>query len=144
MLKRIATAVVLIPIVVLMVLHAPVPVLAVVTAIVAVLTASEFLKLTEHYNVVPYYKASYVAIIVPFVLLALDGGQEKPLLSTGIFLYSAAFLACLVPFAFLTFACRRQDLSSGFSCNCGSNLPARYTSFTYCWWFGRGTFLPTL
>ena len=91
MLKRIATAVVLIPIVLLMVLHAPVPVLAVVTAIVAVLTASEFLKLTEHYNVVPYYKASYVAIIVPFVLLALDAGQEKPLLSTGIFFTARRF-----------------------------------------------------
>ena len=128
MLKRIATAVLLIPIVVLMVLHAPVPVLAVVTAIVAVLTASEFLKLTEHYNVVPYYKASYVAIIVPFVLLALDAGQEKPLLSTGIFLYSAAFLACLVPFAFLTFACRRQDLSSGYPAAAASSFAFAYVA----------------
>ena len=53
MLKRIATAVVLIPIVMLLVLRAPVPVLAVVAAAVALITVQEFLKLTEGYGVQP-------------------------------------------------------------------------------------------
>ena len=44
MLKRIATAVVLIPIVMLLVLRAPVPVLAVFAAAVALVTVQEFLK----------------------------------------------------------------------------------------------------
>ena len=51
MLKRIATAVVLIPIVMLLVLRAPVPVLAIVAAAVALITVQEFLKLTESYGV---------------------------------------------------------------------------------------------
>ena len=54
MLKRIATAVVLIPIVVLLVLRAPVPVLAVFAAAVALVTVQEFLKLTESYGCLLY------------------------------------------------------------------------------------------
>src|SRR4029453_4632594 len=128
LLKRIATAIVLIPIVVVLVLHASVPVLAVVTAVVAVLTVSEFLKLTEPYGVVPYYKATYLAVVVLFALLALDGGQQKPLLSTGIFLYSAAFLACLMPFVFLTIATRRHDLSSAYPAAAASTFAFVYVA----------------
>ena len=51
MLKRIATAVVLIPVVLLLILRAPVPVLAIFAGIVALLTIHEFLKLTESYRV---------------------------------------------------------------------------------------------
>ena len=51
MLKRIATAVVLIPIVLVLILRAPVSVLAVVAGVVALLTIHEFLKLTESYGV---------------------------------------------------------------------------------------------
>jgi phosphatidate cytidylyltransferase len=128
LLKRIATALVLIPIVVVLVLHASVPVLAVVTAIVALLTISEFLKLTEPYGVVPFYKATYVAVVVLFALLAFDAGQQKPLLSTGIFLYSAAFLACLMPFVFLTIAGRRLDLSSGYPAAAASSFAFAYVA----------------
>ena len=101
MLKRIATAIVLIPIVVLLVLHASVPLLALTTSFVALLTARELLQLTESYGVMPYYRATYVAVAAVFGLLAIDAGQQKPLLSTGIFLYSAGFLACVMPFVFL-------------------------------------------
>lgn len=114
MLKRIVTAVVLIPVVLLLVLHATVPVLALATSTVALLTARELLKLTEAYGVIPYYRATYVAVAAIFALLAMDAGQQKPLLSTSIFVYSAAFLACVVPFVFLTLAMRRQDLSTGY------------------------------
>ena len=53
MLKRIATAVVLIPIVLVLILRAPVGVLAIIAGIVALLTIHEFLKLTESYGVQP-------------------------------------------------------------------------------------------
>ena len=53
LLKRIATAVVLIPIVLALILRAPVSVLAVVAGVVALLTIHEFLKLTESYGVQP-------------------------------------------------------------------------------------------
>jgi len=51
LLKRVLTAVVLIPIVLLLVLRAPVPVLAFVAGVVALLAIHELLKLAEAYNI---------------------------------------------------------------------------------------------
>lgn len=128
MLKRIVTAVVLIPVVLLLVLHAPVPLLALTTSIVALLTARELLKITESYGVMPYYRATYVAVAAVFTLLAIDAGQQKPLLSTGIFLYSAAFLACVVPFVFLALAMRRAELSTGYPAAAASTFTFVYAA----------------
>ena len=128
MLKRIATAIVLIPIVVVLVLHAPVQVLALATSVVALVTARELLKLTESYGVIPYYRATYVAVAAVFGLLAIDAGHQKPLLSTGIFLYSAAFVACVVPFVFLALAMRRQDLSTGYPAAAASSFTFVYAA----------------
>ena len=105
---------VLIPIVLVLILRAPVPVLAVVAAVVALLTASEFLKLTESYGVKPFYKATYVFVSLFFVLLAINPGNAKPLLSTAIFVYTLAFAAAIVPFVFLTIGMMRDDLSRSY------------------------------
>ena len=128
MLKRIATAIVLIPIVVLLVLHASVPLLALTTSLVALLTARELLQLTESYGVMPYYRATYVAVASVFGLLAIDAGQQKPLLSTGIFLYSAGFLACVMPFVFLVLAMRRQDLRTAYPSAAASSFTFVYAA----------------
>jgi phosphatidate cytidylyltransferase len=128
LLKRIVTAIVLIPIVVVLVLHASVPVLALATSIVALLTARELLQLTESYGVIPYYRATYVAVAAVFAMLAIDAGHQKPLLSTGIFLYSAAFLACVVPFVFLALSMRRQDLSTGYPAAAASSFTFVYAA----------------
>ncbi len=114
MLKRIATAVVLIPIVLALILRAPVPVLAVFAAIVALLTIREFLKLTESYGVQPIRMPTYIFVGVFFLLLALNAGNEKPLLSTAIFVYSMGFAAAMAPFLALTIAMRREDLRGGY------------------------------
>jgi CDP-diglyceride synthetase len=87
LLKRIATAVVLIPIVLVLILRAPVSVLAVVAGIVALLTIHEFLKLTESYGVQPLRILTYIFAGIFFLLLALNFGNEKPLLSTAVFVY---------------------------------------------------------
>ena len=50
LLKRILTAVLLIPIVLLLVLRGPVPVLALVAALVALLAGQELLKISEAYE----------------------------------------------------------------------------------------------
>lgn len=113
MIKRIATAVVLIPIVLLLVLRAPVSLVAIVTAAVALVTVHEFLKLTESYGVQPLRKPTYGVVVLFFVLLVLNAGQEKPLLSTGIFGIAAAFAATIATFVFLTIAMRRENLSTG-------------------------------
>ena len=114
MLKRIATAAVLIPVVLLLILHAPVPVLAVVAAVVALLTIHEFLKLTESYGVQPLRLPTYIFVGLFFVLLAVDAGNEKPLLSTAIFVYALGFAAAVAPFIFLSIVMRRAELASGY------------------------------
>jgi len=114
LLKRIATAVILIPIVLVLVLRAPVPIVAVVAAAVALLTIHEFLKLTESYGAKPLRLPTYIFASLFFVLLAINAGNDKPLLSTAIFVYALGFAAAIAPFVFLTIAMRRADLSSGY------------------------------
>ena len=114
MLKRIATAIVLIPIVLVLILRAPVPVLAVVAGMAALLTVHEFLKLTESYGVRPMRLITLIFCGIFFLLLALNSGNDKPLLSTAIFVYSLGFAAAIAPFIFLTRAMRLEDLSSGY------------------------------
>jgi len=113
-LKRIATAVVLIPIVLLLILRAPVWILAIVAGAVALLTIHEFLKLTESYGVKPLRALTYIFVVIFFALLAFNVGSEKPLLSTAVFVYCLGFAAAIAPFIFLTRAMRNEDLSTGY------------------------------
>jgi len=114
LLKRIATAVVLIPIVLVLILRAPVSLLAVVAGIVALLTIHEFLKLTQSYGVQPLWILTYIFAGIFFLLLTLNFGHEKPLLSTAVFVYCLGFAAAIAPFIFLTRAMRNEDLSSAY------------------------------
>jgi phosphatidate cytidylyltransferase len=126
LIKRIATAVVLIPIVLLLVLRAPVPLVAAVTAVVALLTVREFLKLTESYGVQPLQKPTYGAVLLFFLLLVINAGQEKPLLSTDIFGIVAAFAATIAAFVFLTVAMRRENLATGYPAATASTFAFAY------------------
>jgi phosphatidate cytidylyltransferase len=114
LLKRIATAVVLIPIVLVLILRAPVSVLAIVAGIVALMTVHEFLNLTESYGVQPLRLLTYTFCGIFFLLLAFNVGNEKPLLSTAVFVYCLGFAAAIAPFVFLTRAMRDADLSGGY------------------------------
>jgi len=114
LLKRIATAVVLIPIVLALVLRAPVPVLATVACGVALLTIQEFLNLTESYGVQPMGWATHLFAALFFVVLAISGQGETALLSVGRFLIVLGFTAAIVPFIFLTRAMRGEDLRAGY------------------------------
>jgi phosphatidate cytidylyltransferase len=112
LLKRIATAVVLIPIVLVLILRAPVPALAAVAGLVALLTIHEFLKLTESYGAKPMPFPTYVLTALFFVALGILG--DSPLLSTGKFLIILGFCAAIAPFIFLTRALRGEDLRAGY------------------------------
>jgi len=114
LLKRVLTAVVLIPIVLLLVLRAPVGALAAVAALVALLAVQELLKLAEAYGIIPLQWPTYIFVALFFLLLALNSGEGKPLLSTAVFVYSAGFAASLSPFFFSAVAMRRFDLKSAF------------------------------
>ena len=112
MITRIATAVVLIPIVLLLVLSAPVPLLALVAAIVALITTHEFLKLASAFGVQPFSKATYILIALFFLMLAVDAGT--PLMATGFWLYLVAVTASLLPFVFLTLGMGREYLDTAY------------------------------
>lgn len=88
--------------------------LAVVAGVVALLTIHEFLKLAESYGVQPLRILTVIFAGIFFLFLALNVGNEKPLLSTAVFVYCLGFAAAIAPFAFLTRAMRSQDLSSGY------------------------------
>ena len=125
LLKRVLTAVVLIPIVLLLVLRAPVPVVAFVAGVVALLAIHEFLKLSESYQIQPLYKPAYIFAGLFFLLIAISPAQT-PALSTSGFAFFAVCAAALSPFIFLAVAMRRAELSSAF--------PAAMTAaFAFCY-----------
>jgi phosphatidate cytidylyltransferase len=128
LIKRIGTAVVLIPIVLLLVLRAPVFLVAIVTGAVALVTVHEFLKLTEAYGVQPLRKPTYGFVALFFLLLVINVGQEKPLLSTDFFGIAAAFAAAIATFLFLTIAMRRESLSTGYPAAAASAFGFAYVA----------------
>jgi phosphatidate cytidylyltransferase len=126
LLKRIATAVVLIPIVMLLVLRAPVPVVAVVAGVVALITVHEFLKLIESYGVQPLRLPTYIFIGLLFLLLAANAASETPQLSTLKFMLGLSFASALAPFIFLTIAMRRAEMSSAYPAAAASAFAFAY------------------
>jgi phosphatidate cytidylyltransferase len=114
MIKRVATAVVLIPLALLLVLKAPLYVLAVVAGAVALLAIAEFLKLVTHYAVQPLRSATYAFVALFFGFVILASTNRTPLVETTAMLYGIALAAALAPFVFLTVAIQRADLTSGY------------------------------
>ena len=113
-LKRVVTAIVLIPVVLLLVLRAPVAVLALIAGAVALLALREFLALAKAYGIQPLDVCTYVFVGLFFLLLAISPLGDKPLSTTGLLLYAAAGAVALAPFLFLALAMRRDDLRGAF------------------------------
>ena len=128
MLKRIATAVVLIPIVLLLILRAPVPVVAVVAAAVALITVQEFLRLTESYGVEPLRLSTYIFVGLLFLMLAISAEVEAPQLSALKFVFGLAFASAIAPFVFLTIAMRRVRLSAAYPAAAASAFAVLYVA----------------
>jgi len=114
LLKRIATAVVLIPVVLFIILRAPGSVLAVVAGGVALATIAEFLKLTESYGVRPQRTACLAGCAIFFLVLAVFSMEENVQLAAGRFLLIFCISAAIAPFAFLSLAMRRAKLDEGY------------------------------
>jgi len=114
MIQRIATAVVLIPLVLLLVLKAPTYVLVIVAAGVALLAIAEFLKLTTHYSVQPLSLLTYAYVALFFVFDIVATSSRTPLVETTAIIYGIALAAVLVPFVFMTAAMRRPEMSAGY------------------------------
>jgi phosphatidate cytidylyltransferase len=114
MIKRVATAVVLIPLVLLLVLKAPFYVLALVAGAVALLAIAEFLKLVTHYGVQPMGPATYIFVVLFFVFVIVVSTNRTPLVETTAMVFGTALTIALAAFVFLTLAMRRSNLASGY------------------------------
>ena len=113
LLKRVATAVVLIPLVLLLILRAPVPVLAFVAGVIALLAIRELLYLSEAYGSKPLHIPTYIFCGLFFFVIAFHPGATD-LLSTSSFTYFGLAFAVLAPFIFLAIGMYRSDLASAF------------------------------
>src|SRR5258708_21589218 len=97
----------------LLVLRAPLPVLAIVAAAVALVTVQEFLRLTESYGVQPVRLATYLFVGLSFLFLAANAG-ETPQISALRFVVGLGFACAIAPFIFLTIAIRGSQISSAY------------------------------
>ncbi|MGB7150080.1 MAG: phosphatidate cytidylyltransferase [Terriglobales bacterium] len=126
MIKRVATAVVLIPLVLLLVLKAPLYVLAIVAGAVALLAIAEFLKLVTRYAVQPLNLVTYIFVALFFAFVIVATSNRTPLVETTAILYGLAIAAGLAPFVFLTVAMRRNELASGYPAVAASTFAFGY------------------
>src|SRR5271155_3112486 len=112
----------------LLILRAPVPVVAVVAAAVALITVQEFLKLTESYGVEPLSLSTYIFIGFLFLMLAVSAATETPQLSALKFLFGLAFASAITPFVFLTIAMRRVQLRAAYPAAAASAFAVLYVA----------------
>jgi phosphatidate cytidylyltransferase len=125
LLKRVLTAIVLIPIVLILVLRAPVAVLVFVAAVVALLAVRELLKLSESCEIKPLHAPTYVYVVAFFLLIAF-GPTATPLLSTAGFAFFGLAASTLAPFIFLVITMRRNERSSPFPASAVSTFAFAY------------------
>ena len=128
MIKRIVTAVVLIPLVLFLVLKAPLYVLAIVAGAVALLAIAEFLKLVTHYGVQPLWQATYGYVVLFFLFVIAASTNRIPLVETTAMIYGLALAATMAPFVFLTIAMRRSELPSGYPAAAASVFAFAYVA----------------
>ncbi|MGB9196139.1 MAG: phosphatidate cytidylyltransferase [Terriglobales bacterium] len=126
MIQRIATALVLIPIVLLLVLKAPAYVLVLVTGAVALLAIGEFLKLTTSYQVQPLSSLTYGFTALYFLFLIAASTGATPLMEGTAAIYGTVLAAGLAPFVFLSVAMRRSDLATGYPAAAASTFAFGY------------------
>jgi phosphatidate cytidylyltransferase len=132
LIKRIATALVLIPIVLLLVLKAPLYILAIVAAAVALLAVSEFLKLTTYYSGEPIAArmtiATYIFISLFFVFVIFASSNRTPLVEGTAMIYGIALASAIAPFIFLTIAMRSTNLKLGYPSAAASSFAFVYVA----------------
>jgi phosphatidate cytidylyltransferase len=126
LLKRIATAIVLIPVVLVLVLRAPVPVVAFVCAAIAIVTVQEFLKLGESYAMQPLRLPTYLFIALFFIFFLTSSASQPPQVSALKFVVALGFACAIAPFLFLAIAMRRTDLKSAYPAAAASTFAFVY------------------
>ncbi len=149
--KRVATAVVLIPIVLLIVFRAPLWLFAAVVGLIVLIATAEYLKLVEAYEIRPsqaltfLYTALLFASAIAGFLIEVEMGKlsaqvllrgitpkEHPYLLFAIGATAAARdCVLLAPFVFLAFIMRRENLRSALPGAAASVLALVYISLPF-------------
>jgi len=128
--KRILTAVVLIPLVLLAVFKAPSWFFAVLVAAVAILAAREFVDLVKHYNVTPFQMPTYVGVGLLFAALIFYPRESNtPALATESLIFIVFAAAVFGTFIYLVVGMLRRDLATSYPAAAASFFAIGYTAF---------------
>ncbi len=123
--QRVLTAVVLIPIVLILVLRAPVWLLAAAVAAVSILGLREYVALAGAHSPQPFCRMLYAAAVAALALVAAQSGSNY-LQATSQMAFAIAVAAVGLAFLFLALGMRREPLSSGLPAAAGSILGFLY------------------
>ena len=125
--KRVLTAAVLIPLVLLAVLRAPNWLFSLLVAAVALLALSEYFDITAGYGVEPFRFVGYLLTGTLFAIVFWAGISQP---SPTVVLSALIFVFALSPFILLAVAMPRSDLRSGLPAASFSFLGIVYVGFS--------------
>jgi phosphatidate cytidylyltransferase len=113
--KRVLTAVVLIPLVLVAVFRAPASLFAALVAAVAVLSVREFTDLVKQYNVTPFRMPTYVGVVLLFAaVIFYPLSANTPVMATEELFYIVFATAVFGTFAYLIVGMLRRDLATSY------------------------------
>ncbi len=133
--KRVLTAVILIPIVVLALFRAPLWLFTLLVLSVALLATHEYLRIARATGFQPMGRLSYIVTACPFLLMTLGFLSDSKVIGSlgfgatmaGIAL-AVALLLC--PLAFLALGMRREPLRNALADACASYMVLPYVGLT--------------
>ncbi len=127
--KRVITAAILIPLVMLAVFRAPNWIFILLVAAVALLALSEYFEIVAGYGVEPFRFLGYLITLTLFAIAFWAAvSAETP--SAVTVLSGLIFLFCFAPFVLLCAAMPRSDLRAGLPAACFSYLGIVYVGFS--------------
>lgn len=113
--KRVLTALVLIPLVLLAVFRAPAPLFIALVAVVAIMATREFVDLVKHYNVLPFRMPTFVIVGLMFLaLMARSLQAQTPTLAVESLFYVVFTAAAIGAFVLLVIGMARRDLATSY------------------------------
>jgi phosphatidate cytidylyltransferase len=113
--KRVLTALVLIPLVLLAVFRAPAPLFIALVAVVAITAAREFVDLVKHYGVAPFRMPTFAIVGLMFVaLIARSMQAQTPTIAVESLFYIVFTVAAVGAFVLLVIGMARRDLATSY------------------------------
>jgi phosphatidate cytidylyltransferase len=111
---RLATALLLIPIVLALILRAPAPLLAAALAVIGLLGVRELLTSAQHYGIEPMRWPAYATVLVIFGLLGTQLTAQSQTLDIAETLLTLLGISTIAVFVFLAVGMRRRQLATVF------------------------------